>query len=85
MRVTARLDGEYLKLKKMMRSLDLNTVCEEANCPNIYECWGMGTATLMILGDKVHEGLLVLQCKHGQAHGVRRIGGHSGLPRPSKR
>ena len=52
MRVTARLDGEYLKLKKMMRSLDLNTVCEEANCPNIYECWGMGTATLMILGDK---------------------------------
>jgi lipoic acid synthetase len=52
MRVTARLDGDYLELKKMMRSLDLNTVCEEANCPNIYECWGMGTATLMILGDK---------------------------------
>ncbi len=52
MRVTARLDGDYLKLKKLMRSLDLNTVCEEANCPNIYECWGMGTATLMILGDK---------------------------------
>ena len=52
MRVKARLDGEYLELKKMMRSLDLNTVCEEANCPNIYECWGMGTATLMILGDK---------------------------------
>ena len=52
MRVTARLDGDYLELKKMMRSLDLNTVCEEASCPNIYECWGMGTATLMILGDK---------------------------------
>lgn len=52
MRITARLDGDYLELKKMMRSLDLNTVCEEANCPNIYECWGMGTATLMILGDK---------------------------------
>jgi lipoic acid synthetase len=52
MRVTARLDGDYLKLKKLMRGLDLNTVCEEANCPNIYECWGMGTATLMILGDK---------------------------------
>jgi lipoic acid synthetase len=52
MRVTARLDGDYLELKKMMRGLELNTVCEEANCPNIYECWGMGTATLMILGDK---------------------------------
>ena len=52
MRVTARMDGEYLQLKKLMRGLELNTVCEEANCPNIYECWGMGTATLMILGDK---------------------------------
>lgn len=52
MRVKARLDGDYLELKKMMRGLELNTVCEEANCPNIYECWGMGTATLMILGDK---------------------------------
>ncbi len=52
MKVTARLDGDYLELKKMMRRLQLNTVCEEANCPNIYECWGMGTATLMILGDK---------------------------------
>ncbi len=52
MKVTARLDGDYMELKKMMRGLQLNTVCEEANCPNIYECWGMGTATLMILGDK---------------------------------
>ena len=52
MRVTARMDPEYTELKKLMRSLDLNTVCEEAGCPNIYECWGMGTATLMILGDR---------------------------------
>ena len=52
MRVTARMDGDYLELKKLMRGLKLNTVCEEANCPNIYECWGRGTATLMILGDK---------------------------------
>jgi lipoic acid synthetase len=52
MKVRARLDGDYLELKKLMRGLDLHTVCEEANCPNIYECWGMGTATLMILGDK---------------------------------
>lgn len=52
LRVTARMDAEYTELKKLMRSLDLNTVCEEAGCPNIYECWGMGTATLMILGDR---------------------------------
>jgi lipoyl synthase len=52
MRVKARMDDGYLELKKLMRGLELNTVCEEANCPNIYECWGMGTATLMILGDK---------------------------------
>lgn len=52
MKVKARMDSDYLELKKLMRGLELNTVCEEANCPNIYECWGMGTATLMILGDK---------------------------------
>lgn len=52
MKVTARMDSDYLERKKLMRGLELNTVCEEANCPNIYECWGMGTATLMILGDK---------------------------------
>ena len=52
MKVRARMDSDYLELKKLMRGLELNTVCEEANCPNIYECWGSGTATLMILGDK---------------------------------
>ena len=52
MKVTARMDENYLSLKKLMRNLDLHTVCEEAGCPNIYECWGSGTATLMILGDK---------------------------------
>ncbi|MEX0865150.1 MAG: lipoyl synthase [Acidimicrobiia bacterium] len=52
MKVKARLEGHYLELKKLMRGLELHTVCEEAKCPNIYECWGMGTATLMILGDK---------------------------------
>jgi lipoic acid synthetase len=52
MKVTARMDGDYLALKKLLRGLELHTVCEEAGCPNIYECWGMGTATLMILGDR---------------------------------
>ena len=35
-----------------MRELDLHTVCEEAGCPNIYECWADRTATFMILGDR---------------------------------
>ncbi len=52
MRVRARLGGEYQDLKDMMRGLDLHTVCEEAGCPNIYECWSERTATFMILGDR---------------------------------
>jgi lipoic acid synthetase len=52
MRVRARFDGEYLELKQLVRDLDLHTVCEEAGCPNIYECWADRTATFMILGDR---------------------------------
>ena len=52
MKVKAQMGEEYRDLKKLMRGLDLVTVCEEAGCPNIYECWSQGTATLMILGDK---------------------------------
>jgi len=52
MKVRARLGPEYRDLKRMMRDLDLHTVCEEAGCPNIYECWADRTATFMILGDR---------------------------------
>jgi lipoic acid synthetase len=41
----------YRDLKQLLRGQQLNTVCEEANCPNIGECWERGTATFMILGD----------------------------------
>jgi len=41
----------YKRLKSLTRKLDLHTVCEEAKCPNIGECWGAGTLTFMILGD----------------------------------
>ncbi len=43
--------GEYTRLKRLMRAKTLHTVCEEAHCPNIGECWGQGTATFIILGD----------------------------------
>jgi lipoic acid synthetase len=52
MRVRAHMGPEYVGLKSMMRELRLNTVCEDAGCPNIYECWSSGTSTLMILGDR---------------------------------
>ena len=52
MKVTANTgDDTYQELKRLMRDKGLNTVCEEAGCPNIYECWSQGTATLMLLGD----------------------------------
>jgi lipoic acid synthetase len=41
----------YERLRGLMRELDLHTVCEEAHCPNVGECWDRGTATFMILGD----------------------------------
>jgi lipoyl synthase len=52
MRVRADLGVGYRDTKRVMRSLALNTVCEEAGCPNIYECWADRTATFMILGER---------------------------------
>jgi lipoic acid synthetase len=52
MRVRAHFDDGYLELKRLTRNLELHTVCEEAGCPNIYECWADRTATFMILGDR---------------------------------
>jgi lipoic acid synthetase len=43
---------DYVRLKKTMRELQLVTVCEDAGCPNIFECWADGTATFMINGDR---------------------------------
>jgi lipoyl synthase len=44
-------DGRYFDVKKLIHGHGLHTVCEEARCPNIAECWGRGTATFQILGD----------------------------------
>jgi lipoyl synthase len=51
LKVKAPGGENYAMLKGMMRSKKLHTVCEEARCPNISECWSAGTATFMILGD----------------------------------
>ncbi len=52
MRVVARTGPEFRRIKSVMRDLDLVTVCEEAGCPNIYECWEQGTATFMLGGER---------------------------------
>src|SRR3954471_15972357 len=41
----------YYDVKKLLHGASLNTICEEARCPNIAECWGRGTATFQILGE----------------------------------
>jgi lipoic acid synthetase len=51
LKVRLRTDERYRHLRTMVSELQLNTVCAEARCPNIYECWNAGTATFMILGD----------------------------------
>jgi lipoyl synthase len=52
MKVRADLGTEYRRLKQLVHTQELHTVCEEAGCPNIYECWSQRTATFMILGDR---------------------------------
>jgi lipoic acid synthetase len=52
LRVKADLGPGFRDVKRTMRGLDLVTVCEEAGCPNIFECWADGTATFMVNGDQ---------------------------------
>ncbi|WP_073154346.1 lipoyl synthase [Seinonella peptonophila] len=51
LKIKLHVNDNYQELKQMMRSKTLHTVCEEARCPNIFECWANRTATFMILGD----------------------------------
>lgn len=52
LRPKVRLGPEVLELKRTMRELDLVTVCEDAGCPNLSDCWSDGTATFMVLGER---------------------------------
>jgi len=58
----------YHRLKGLMRDLGLHTVCEEANCPNIGECWHHGTATFMILGSTCTRSCGYCNVVHGTPH-----------------
>ena len=56
LKIKAPGGGEYGRLKGLLRERGLHTVCEEARCPNVEECWGGGTATLMLMGDTCTRG-----------------------------
>ncbi len=65
LKVRAPGSENYHRLKGLMRTLGLHTVCEEANCPNIGECWHHGTATFMILGDTCTRSCGYCNVTHG--------------------
>src|SRR5438067_3697124 len=66
LKVRAPGGPNYLHLKQLMRSLDLHTVCEEAHCPNVGECWEHGAATFMILGDVCTRNCAYCAVAHGR-------------------
>jgi lipoic acid synthetase len=66
LKVRAPGSAGYLRLKSLMRELELHTVCEEARCPNIGECWHFGTATFMILGDVCTRACAYCAVSHGR-------------------
>ncbi|HEX2851007.1 MAG TPA: lipoyl synthase, partial [Acidimicrobiales bacterium] len=69
LRVKADMGPRYRELRKTMRSLDLVTVCEEAGCPNIFDCWNDGTATFLINGERCTRacGFCLVDTRHPQA------------------
>jgi lipoyl synthase len=66
LKVRAPGSENYLRLKGLMKDLKLHTVCEEARCPNIGECWHHGTATFMILGDVCTRACSYCAVAHGK-------------------
>ena len=70
LKVRAPGSPSYLRLKGLMREMNLHTVCEEARCPNIGECWNHGTATFMILGDMCTRSCAYCAVAHGRPGAV---------------
>lgn len=70
LRVRYPSGDNYEKIKGRLRSHNLHTVCEEAHCPNMAECWGGGTATFMLMGDTCTRGCRFCMVKSGNPHGT---------------
>ena len=69
LKVRAPGGESYTHIKQTLRGLDLHTVCEEARCPNVGECWSKGTATVMVLGDTCTRGCRFCAVKTGNPKG----------------
>jgi lipoic acid synthetase len=69
-RVRAPVGETYEQLRALMRKKALHTVCEEAGCPNMGECWGSGTATFLMLGDVCTRTCGFCDIKHGQPNAM---------------
>lgn len=69
LKVRAPAGEQYAKIKGMMSELKLATVCQEARCPNIGECWSGGTATIMLMGDTCTRGCKFCNVKTGNPRG----------------
>jgi lipoic acid synthetase len=61
---------EYGELKQLFANLNLHTVCQEAHCPNVHECWGGGTATLMLMGDVCSRACRFCMVAPGKPNGI---------------
>lgn len=70
LRVRYPTGENYQKIRGILRNHNLHTVCEEANCPNVAECWGGGTATFMLMGDTCTRGCRFCMVKSGNPHGA---------------
>ena len=70
LRVRYPSGDNYEKIKCLLRNHNLHTVCEEAHCPNVAECWGGGTATFMLMGDTCTRGCRFCMVKSGNPHGT---------------
>ncbi len=70
LKVPAPGGERYARLKGLLKPRSLHTVCEEARCPNIGECWALGTATLMLLGDTCTRGCRFCAVATGNPRGV---------------
>src|ERR1700729_873611 len=69
LRVSLPIGDEYERVRAKVNGLGLHTVCKEAACPNVAECWGAGTATIMILGDVCTRGCRFCNVKTGNPRG----------------
>lgn len=70
LKVRAPGGEKYAHIKKTLRALDLHTVCEEARCPNVGECWSAGTATVMVLGHTCTRGCRFCAVTTGNPRGA---------------